>query len=288
MKPLIDFGSEEQKRRLLPRVAEGALAALAITEPDAGSDATHMTTRFMPKGDGIVVSGGKTFITSGDVADLILVFGKWGEIADDRRAMSALILEKGTPGLTVLRKEDKMGHRASSTAALAFEDCMVPRANLLGKPGAGLQLLLAALNKSRPSVAAHALGIARAAFEDALFYINERRQSGRRIVEFQGIQFMLADLATELALCEAWLWHIARLVDTGAEDFAIESSILKMRASDLAMRVTTDAVQLHGGYGYCKDYRVERLMRDAKITQIWEGTNQIHRQLIGRSFIDKR
>jgi alkylation response protein AidB-like acyl-CoA dehydrogenase len=288
MKPLIDFGSEEQKRRLLPRVAEGALAALAITEPDAGSDATHMTTRFMPKGDGIVVSGGKTFITSGDVADLILVFGKWGEIADDRRAMSALILEKGTPGLTVLRKEDKMGHRASSTAALAFEDCMVPRANLLGKPGAGLQLLLAALNKSRPSVAAHALGIARAAFEDAVFYINERRQSGRRIVEFQGIQFMLADLATELALCEAWLWHVARLVDTGAEDFAIESSILKMRASDLAMRVTTDAVQLHGGYGYCKDYRVERLMRDAKITQIWEGTNQIHRQLIGRSFIDKR
>ena len=165
---------------------------------------------------------------------------------------------------------------------------MVPRANLLGKPGAGLQLLLAALNKSRPSVAAHALGIARAAFEDAVFYINERRQSGRRIVEFQGIQFMLADLATELALCEAWLWHVARLVDTGAEDFAIESSILKMRASDLAMRVTTDAVQLHGGYGYCKDYRVERLMRDAKITQIWEGTNQIHRQLIGRSFIDKR
>ena len=288
MKPLIDFGSEEQKRRLLPRVAEGALAALAITEPDAGSDATHMTTRFMPKGDGIVVSGGKTFITSGDVADLILVFGKWGEIADDRRAMSALILEKGTPGLTVLRKEDKMGHRASSTAALAFEDCMVPRANLLSKPGAGLQLLLAALNKSRPSVAAHALGIARAAFEDAVFYINERRQSGRRIVEFQGIQFMLADLATELALCEAWLWHVARLVDTGAEDFAIESSILKMRASDLAMRVTTDAVQLHGGYGYCKDYRVERLMRDAKITQIWEGTNHIHRQLIGRSFIDKR
>src|SRR6516162_2102405 len=288
MKPLIDFGNEEQKRRLLPRVAEGALAALAITEPDAGSDATQMTTRFTPKGDDIVVSGGKTFITSGDVADLILVFGKWGEIADDRRAMSALILEKGTPGLTVLRKEDKMGHRASSTAALAFEDCMVPRANLLGKPGAGLQLLLAALNKSRPSVAAHALGIARAAFEDALFYINERRQSGRRIVEFQGIQFMLADLATELALCEAWLWHVARLVDTGAEDFTIESSILKMRASDLAMRVTTDAVRLPGGYGYCKDYRVERLMRDAKITQIWEGTNQIHRQLIGRSFIDKR
>jgi acyl-CoA dehydrogenase len=288
MKPLIDFGSEEQKLRFLPRVAEGAVAALAITEPDAGSDATHMTTRFAPKGDSIVVSGGKTFITSGDVAELILVFGKWADIADDRRAISALILEKDTPGLKVLRKEDKMGHRASSTAALAFEDCVVPRANLLGEPGSGLPLLLAALNKSRPSVAAHALGIARAAFEDAVLYINERRQSGRRIVEYQGIQFILADLATELALCEAWLWHVARLVDAGDCDFAVEASMLKMRASDLAMRMTTEAVQLHGGYGYCRDYRVERLMRDAKITQIWEGTNQIHRQLIGRSFIDKR
>ena len=287
-KPLIDFGTEEQKQRLLPGVAAGALCALAITEPDAGSDATRMTTRFTPKGDGIIVSGGKTFITNGDVAELMLVFGKWAGIADDRKAISALVLEKGTPGFRLLRKEDKMGHRASSTAALAFEDCVVPRGNLLGDPGCGLPLLLAALNKSRPSVAAHALGIARAAFEDAVLYINERRQSGRRIVEFQGIQFMLADLATELALCEAWLWHVARLVDSGSDDFAAEASMLKMRASDLAMRMTTEAVQLYGGYGYCKDYRVERLMRDAKITQIWEGTNQIHRQLIGRSFIDKR
>jgi len=287
MKPLIDFGTEEQKRRLLPRVAEGALAALAITEPDAGSDATHMTTRFTPDGDAVVVSGGKTFITNGDVADLFLVFGKWAEIVDDRRAISAIILEKGTPGLVVLRKEDKMGHRASSTAALAFEDCVVPRANVIGGPGAGLPLLLASLNKSRPSVAAHALGIARTAFEDAVAYINERRQSGRRIIEFQGIQFLLADLATDLAMCEAWLWHVARLVDSGVSDFGPEASMLKMRASDLAMRIATEAVQLYGGYGYCKDFRVERLMRDAKITQIWEGTNQIHRQIIGRSFIAK-
>ena len=287
MKPLIDFGTEEQKRRLLPRVAEGALAALAITEPDAGSDATHMTTRFTPDGDAVVVSGGKTFITNGDVADLFLVFGKWAEIVDDRRAISAIILEKGTPGLVVLRKEDKMGHRASSTAALACEDCVVPRTNLIGGPGAGLPLLLASLNKSRPSVAAHALGIARTAFEDAVAYINERRQSGRRIIEFQGIQFLLADLATDLAMCEAWLWHVARLVDSGVSDFGPEASMLKMRASDLAMRIATEAVQLYGGYGYCKDFRVERLMRDAKITQIWEGTNQIHRQIIGRSFITK-
>ena len=287
MKPLIDYGTDEQKQRLLPRIAEGALASLAITEPDAGSDATQMTTRFTPRGDGIVVSGGKTFITNGDVADLILVFGKWAGIGEARQAISALIVEKGTPGLKVLRTEDKMGHCASSTAALAFEDCVVWRGNLLAGPGAGLPLLLSSLNKSRPSVAAHSLGIARAAFDDAIAYVNERRQSGRRIIEFQGVQFLLADLAAELALCQSWLWHVARLVDSGASDFAAEASMLKLRASDLAMRMTTEAVQLYGGYGYIKDFRVERLMRDAKITQIWEGTNQIHRQIIGRSLIVK-
>ena len=287
MKPLIDFGSEAQKKRLLPVMAQGGLASLTITEPTAGSDATGMKTGFRPDGDFVVVNGSKTFITNGAHADLYMLFGKWSEIEDDRKAISALIVEKGTPGLSVVREEDKMGLRASSTAALAFDGCRVPRANLLGRPGEGLKILLASLNKSRPSVAAHALGIARAAFEDAVFYINERRQSGRRIVEFQGIQFMLADMATDLAMCEAWLRHVASLVDSGASDFAVEASMLKLRASDLAMRIATDAVQLHGGYGYCKDYRVERLMRDAKITQIWEGTNQIHRQLIGRSFITK-
>ena len=287
MGPLISFGTEEQKRRLLPKVVEGALAALVITEPSAGSDATGMTTRFEPQGDAIVVSGTKTFITNGAHADLMLLFGKWSEIDDSRRSISVLVLERGAPGLTVVREEDKMGLRASSTATLAFDGYRVPRANLLGEPGDGLKILLASLNKSRPSVAAHALGIARAAFEDGVAYINDRRQSGRRIVEFQGIQFMLADMATELAQCEAWLWHVARLVDGGAADFGVEASMLKLRASDVAMRIATDAVQLHGGYGYCKDYRVERLMRDAKITQIWEGTNQIHRQLIGRSFVRK-
>jgi len=287
IKPLIDFGSEEQKKRLLPRVAAGGLVALAITEPSAGSDATGMTTRFTPAGDHILVEGGKTFISNGDVADLYMLFGKWSELGDSKRSVSALVFEKGTPGFSVLRTEDKMGHRAASTAAIAFDRCRVPRANLLGEPGQGLEILIASLNKSRPSIAAHALGIARAAFEDAVAYINERKQSGHRIVEFQGVQFMLADLATELAQCEAWLWHVGRLVDAGATDFGVEASMLKMRASDLAMRIATEAVQLHGGYGYCKDYRVERLMRDAKVTQIWEGTNQIHRQLIGRHFVRK-
>jgi acyl-CoA dehydrogenase len=287
IKPLIDFGSEEQKRRLLPKIAAGGLGSLCITEPDAGSDATGMRTRFTPDGDQIRIDGGKTFITNGDVADRYLLFGKWSGIEEPRRAISVLVVERGTPGLEVLGTEDKMGIRASSTATLAFEDCRVQRANLVGAPGDGLKVLLAALNKSRPSIAAHALGIARAAFEDGIAQINQRRQSGRRIVEFQGIQFLLADLASELALCERWLWHVGALVAAGEQDIGVEASLLKLRASDLAMRITTEVVQLFGGYGYCKGQRVERLMRDAKITQIWEGTNQIHRQLIGRSFIDK-
>ncbi|MDO8775259.1 MAG: acyl-CoA dehydrogenase family protein [Burkholderiaceae bacterium] len=287
IKPVIDFGNEEQKTRLLPRIAQGGLVSLAITEPDAGSDATGMRTRFTPDGDDIVIHGGKTFITNGDVADLYVLFGKWSEIDDPKKAISVVVLEKDTPGLSVVRKEDKMGHRASSTATISFDNCRVPRANLLGAPGAGLEILFSSLNKSRPSVAAHALGIARAAFEDGVAYINERRQSGRKIIEFQGIQFMLADMAADLAMCEAWLWRLAKLIDGGGTDFGIEASILKMRASDIAMRITTDVVQLFGGYGYCSDFRVERLMRDAKITQIWEGTNQVHRQLIGRSFLTK-
>ena len=287
MKPLIDFGSEEQKQRLLPRIAGGGLASLAITEPEAGSDATAMRTKFTPDGNDIVVDGGKTFITSGDVSDLLLVFGKWSEIDDAKGAISALVLEKGTPGFSIGRREDKMGLRASSTAALEFDKVRVPRANLLGAPGDGLKILLASLNKSRPSIAAHALGIAIAAFKDMTAYMNTRRQSGRRIAEFQGNQFLLADLASELALCETWLDHVADLVDAGATDIGVEASIAKLRASDLAMRMTTEAVQMHGGYGYIRDNRVERLMRDAKITQIWEGTNQVHRQLIGRSFVTK-
>ena len=284
MKPLVDFGNEEQKQRLLPRITAGGIGAIAITEQTAGSDATGMQTRFTPDGDDIIINGTKTFISNGDVAELIFLFGKWSEIDDRKAAISALILEKDTPGCTVLRIEKKMGHRAASTAALAFENCRVPRANLIGEPGTGLATLLVALNKSRPSMAAHALGIARAAFKDMVAYTNERKQSGRHVLDFQGIQFLIADLASELALNECWLDYVAGLVDADEPEFGLEASIAKLRASDLAMRMATEAVQMHGGYGYCSDYRVERLMRDAKVTQIWEGTNQIHRQYIGRSF----
>lgn len=286
--PLIDFGSHEQKQRWLPRIADGALVALALTEPGAGSDATGMKTTFRPDGDEIVVDGAKVFITNGDVCDFLVLFGKWAPLGNGKEAISIAVIEKGTPGFNVVRTEKKMGIRASSTAALAFDGCRIPRANLLGEPGAGLAMLFRFLNRSRPSVAAHALGIARAAFEDAVQYINERSQFGRRVLENQGVQFMVADMATDLALCERWLWHVARRIEDGESDIGQEASMLKMRASDLAVRISTDAVQLFGGYGYTKDFRVERLMRDAKITQIWEGTNQIHRQLVGRSFLAKR
>jgi acyl-CoA dehydrogenase len=282
--PLLDSGSNELKARITRCLLDGGIAALALTEPTAGSDATAMRTTFTPDGDHVVVNGSKLFITNGGVADVYLVFGKWSELPQDKAAISLLAIDKGTPGLAVVRLEDKMGHRASSTAALSFENCRAPRANLIGGAGSGTPLLHRFLNKSRPSVAAHALGIARAAFDDAVTYVNDRTQFGRRIVDFQATQFLLADLATDLAMCERWLWHIAERVEAGEKDLVVEASMLKMRASDLAMRVATEAVQLHGGYGYCRDYRVERLMRDAKITQIWEGTNQVHRQIIGRSF----
>lgn len=287
MKPLIDFGSDEQRARLLPRIAEGGLGALAITEPTAGSDATGMKTSFTPDGDDILVKGNKIFITNGDVADLMLLFGKWSGIDDPKQAISVLVLEKDSPGFSVIGKERKMGHSGSSTCALSFDNVRVPRANLIGDPGDGLRLLLASLNKSRPSVAAHARGIARAAFKDMVSYGNERIQGGRKVLEFQGNQFTLADLASELAMLERWIDYVADLVDGGEADFGMEASIAKMRASDLAMKMATECVQFYGGYGYCRDYRAERLMRDAKITQIWEGTNQVHRQLIGRSFVEK-
>lgn len=287
MKPLIEYGTEEQKARLLPCIAEGGIGALAITEPTAGSDATGMKTSFTPDGQDIIIKGNKVFISNGDVADRYLVFGKWAGIDEPKKAISALILEKGAEGFSVISREKKMGHNGSSTCSLSFDNVRVPRANLLQEPGDGLDILLGSLNRSRPSVAAHALGIARAAFKDMVAYGNDRVQSRKKILEFQGNQFVLADLASELLMVETWLDHVAGLVDGGDQDFGMEASMAKLRASDLAMKMTTECVQFHGGYGYCRDYRAERLMRDAKITQIWEGTNQVHRQIIGRSFIIK-
>ncbi|MDE0852827.1 MAG: acyl-CoA dehydrogenase family protein [Nevskia sp.] len=287
VKPILEFGNDEQKKRLLPRIAQGGLGALAITEPHAGSDASTLRTTFRPDGGEIVINGGKIFITTGDVADEILLFGKWTDLGDSQSAVSAVILEKGAPGFEVVRLESKMGTNASSTAELAFSDCRVPRANLLGKPGDGMRIMMAVLNKSRPSVAAQALGIASAAFKDMVRYANERRQGGKRVIDHQAIAFMIADLGTDLLAARVLLDHVGHLVDAGVKDIGVEASMIKMKASDLAMRLTTDAVQVYGGHGYVKGNRVERLMREAKITQIWEGTNQIQRNVISRDFTDR-
>lgn len=284
-KPILEFGTDEQKRRFLSVIAAGGLGALAITEPHAGSDGGNIRTKFQPDGDDIVINGGKIFITTGDVADVLLLFGKWGQLEDSSKAVSAVIVEKGTPGFEVVRLEAKMGTHASSTAELAFTDCRVPRTNLLGQPGDGMKIMFNVLNKSRPSVAAQALGIATGAFKDAVAYANERQQGGKKIISHQAIAFMLADMAVELLATRTLLDHVGRLVDDGVMDVSVEASILKVKASDLAMRVTTDAVQVFGGHGYVKGNRAERLMREAKVTQIWEGTNQIQRQVISRDLI---
>jgi alkylation response protein AidB-like acyl-CoA dehydrogenase len=283
--PIIEFGDEDQRKRFLPRFAQGGLGALAITEPHAGSNASNMWTKFRPDGDDIIINGQKIFITTGDVADVVLLFGKWSEIEDSPKAVTAVLLEKGTAGFETLRLEKKMGTHASSTAALSFTDCRIPKANLLARPGDGLQIMIATLNKSRPSVAAQALGIASAAFEDTLKYANERIQGGKAVVQHQANTFLMADLATELLSARLLLDYVGRLVDEGVQDIAVEASMIKMKASDLAMRLTTEAVQMFGGHGYTREHRVERLMREAKVTQIWEGTNQIQRQVIGRDLI---
>ena len=282
--PVLDFGSRGQRERFVPVILGGGLGALAITEQTGGSDATAMRTTMRAAGADVIVSGEKVFITTGDVADLYLVFGKWSGLGDGKAALSALVMEKGTPGLQVVRKEDKLGHRASSTVALRFEDCCVPRENVLGQPGDGRAILLGALNKSRPSIAAQALGIARAAFDDAVAYVNERQQFGQPLVEFQGVQFTLAHLAARLAAAEALMLHVGGLVDAGSQDVGMEASALKLLASDLAMEAASKDVQLHGGYGYVRPSKAERLFRDAKLTQIWEGASEVLLANLGRAF----
>ena len=286
LSPVIDFSNHEQRERFLPRIAKGGLGSLCITEPGSGSDASSMALTMKPVGDEVVLKGTKTFITNGDRSDVLLVFGRWVEGGEDG-GLTAVVVERPVDGLEVVGVERKLGHRGSPTATLAFDECRVPRSNVLVGPGEGRTILRSSLNKSRPSVAAHAIGIACAALADAVQYVNERRQFGQAISEFQATQFKLADLSTELALTESWMRALAARIDAGDEDIAIEASMLKVKASDLAMAAALEAVQLHGGYGYTSDYRVERLFRDAKITQIWEGTNEIHRQMIGQRFIER-
>lgn len=281
--PIVKFGNEEQKRRFLPILLDGALGAISITESHAGSDAKAMRAMALQKSDGYLLNGTKTFVTTGDVADLLTVFFQIK--ADDHSlGLSPFVISKDMPGFSVGKVEEKMGIRASSTAEIIFEDCFVSDGHLLGKPGEGFKILLSSLNSSRPNIAAQAVGLAEAAFETAVNYANERIQFGKRIIDHQGLQFMIAEMATQIQAAWQMVLHVGRLMDQGCEDYAAEASMAKLMASEVAERIASDAIQIHGGYGYCRDYPVERMLRDAKITQIYEGTSQIQKIVIGRHF----
>ena len=283
--PIILYGNDEQKQKYLPRVASGqALAAFALTEANAGSDAGAIATTATRDGDDYILNGTKQWITNGGEAEIYSVVTKTDKSKGSRGA-SVFIVEKGMPGFTFGKKENKMGIRASATRELVFQDCRVPKANILGKEGLGFIVAMKTFDMSRPGVAAQALGIAAGALDEAVKYSRERRQFGKPICSFQGVQFMLADMATQVEAARALVYAAARYIDTGAKDVSKISAMCKLFASDTAMRVTTDAVQVLGGYGYMKEYPVEKMMRDAKITQIYEGTNQIQREVIGMNLI---
>jgi acyl-CoA dehydrogenase len=279
--PIVLAGTEEQKEKFLRPVAEGAkLAAFCLTERQAGSDAGSLKTTALPDGDDFVINGQKCFITSGGLAEVMTVFAL---TAPERgpRGVSAIIVPADTPGIHVTKVEDKMGQRASNTVELTFENVRVPQANLLGKPGRGFSIALKTLDFGRSGVAALSVGVARTALEHATKYAKERQQFGAPIITNQGVSFMLADMATKVEAARLLTWQAAWIADRGLKATG-KSAMAKCFAADTAMEVTTDAVQVLGGYGYMRDYPTEKLMRDAKLLQIYEGTNQIQRLVIAR------
>lgn len=284
--PIQIAGTEEQKQRYFPRLATGEwLAAYGLTEPGSGSDAGAMKTRAEKRGDTYILNGLKHFITNAGVAHVNVVFAKTDTEAPGTRGISAFIVEADRPGFRLGRVEHKMGIRGSQTGELVFEDCVIPAENLLGREGEGFKIAMATLDRTRPGIGAQALGIAQGALDVAVKYAKERVQFGKPIAENQGIQFMLADMATEVEAARQLLYNAARMIDESAPNFGRFSAMAKLYASDAAMKVTGDAVQILGGYGYMKEFPVERMMRDAKICQIYEGTNQIQRMVIARDLL---
>jgi alkylation response protein AidB-like acyl-CoA dehydrogenase len=287
--PLLIAGTEAQRARWFPDLAAGrTLIAFALTEPEAGSDAAALRTRAVRDGDDYVISGGKRFISHGSVADLVTVFAVTDPEAARHGRISCFVVPTDSPGFRVVRLEHKMGIRGSPTAELAFDDVRVPADHRVGAEGEGFSIAMRTLDRSRPGIAAQAVGIAQGALDAAAAYAAERRQFGKAIAEFQMIQAMLADMdaATESA---RQLLHAACVrIDAGAPDASRWSALCKLVAGDAAMRVTTDAVQVFGGYGYIDEYPVERMMRDAKITQLYEGTQQVQRLVVARAILDRR
>jgi len=286
--PLLLAGTDEQKARLFPNLASGkTLAAFALTEPEAGSDAAALRTRAIREGDGYHISGTKRFITNGSVAGLITVFAVTDPDAPRHKRMSAFAVEVPADGFKVARLEHKLGIRGSPTAELTFDGVRVPETNLIGAEGQGWELAMATLDRSRPGIAAQAVGIAQGALDVAAQYARERKQFGQRIGEFQMIQAMLADMDARTEAARQLTYKTCTEVEAKAPDASRWAAIAKLIAGDTAVAVTSDAVQVLGGYGYTDDYAVERMMRDAKITQIYEGTQQIQRLVIARALLGK-
>jgi len=282
--PINAFGSDAQKTRYLPSLAGGEqLGCFCLTEPQTGSDASAIATRADRRGDSYVLSGVKQFITTGANADVAIVFALTDKAAG-KKGISAFIVDAKTPGFVVARIEEKLGQRASDTAQIVFENCAVPAANLLGREGDGYRIALANLEGGRIGIAAQAVGMARAAFEAALGYARERQAFGKPIAEHQAVNFRLADMATKIDVARQMVWHAAALRDAG-EPCLKEASMAKLFASEMAETVASDAIQIHGGYGYVADFPVERIYRDVRVCQIYEGTSDIQRMVIGRAIL---
>jgi len=283
--PILAFGNDGQKAKYLRSVATGSkIGCFCLTEPQAGSDAAAMATRATRDGDSYVLNGVKQFITSGRNADVAIVFAVTDRTAG-KKGISAFIVETGFKGYRADRVEEKLGQRASDTAQVALEDCRVPAVNLLGREGEGYRIALANLEAGRIGIAAQSVGMARSAFEAALAYARERQSFGKPIIEHQVVAFRLADMATEIEAARQMVWHAASLRDAG-EPCLKEASMAKLFASEMAERVCSDAIQIHGGYGYVADFSVERIYRDVRVCQIYEGTSDIQRLVIGRALAD--
>jgi len=283
--PILLYGSDEQKKKYLPDIAAGKrLVAFALTEANAGSDAGGIQTTARLEGNEYVVNGTKQWITNGGEAEIYTIIAITDR-AKGARGASAFIVEKGTPHFSFGKKEKKMGIRASATRELIFDNCRIPKDNILGKEGMGFIVAMKTLDNSRTGVGAQGVGVAQGAFEEAVKFARQRVQFGHPIISFQAVQHMLADMAIDIEAARALVYSVARYIDSGAKEISKESAIAKVFATDLAMRVTTNAVQVMGGSGYMREYPVEKMMRDAKILQIYEGTNQIQRNVIGQALI---
>lgn len=281
---ILKYGTEEQKKFYLPQVTSGGKhGAFALTEPDAGSDAGAAKTRAIKDGDEYVINGTKCFITGGGTADYVIVFALT-DPSKGLKGLSAIIVEKGTPGFTIGKKEDKMGIRASETSELIFDNCRVPTKNLIGREGQGFKIAMIMLDGARIGVGAQALGIAEGALEESIQYMKERVQFGKPISALQGLQWYIAEMGTKVECAKWMLYRAASLKEQGLS-YTKEAAMAKLNASETARFVTNLALQIHGGYGYMKDYPLERMLRDAKITEIYEGTSEIHKVVIARALL---